>query len=147
MIGMVTILILILGFILLFRVMGAGERERENRMAQVVYGTDAGRVAEYLGVEPTLCPADDLAHLATSFPEGWPAASVAVTLERLASETHERRVYPLADADGEDVLCSAVEERTEVGVDADGAVIWSVAVLGRTPLVLPPWAEPGAVDR
>ena len=146
MIGMVTIFILIMGFLLLYRAVGESDRDRERRMESVVYGSSAERIETILGVVPTSCPADDLSHLEASFPEGWPAASVSVALERLAAETAERWIFPLDADDEAEVLCSAVEPRTEVGIGPEGTVIWSIVVLGSTPIDLPPWAEPGADD-
>lgn len=109
-------------------------------LEDVAPGQAAERVAVLTGMEPLRCPGAPLDHLSGSFPDGWPAASIDVALERMAEETQERWVFPL---ESETVAtCSGTEERTEVGVAADGTIVWLVPVLGRTALELPTWLTP-----
>jgi hypothetical protein len=49
--------------------------------------------------------------------------------------TRERWVYPVNPR--ERIGCNAAAGHTEIGVDAQGRVLWSVDVTGRTPIRLP----------
>ena len=139
---MATGLILAVGLFVLF-VMGRGDRQRLSAMGEVTIGDPANRVTELLGVSPTACRAGPLDHLRESFPEGWTPASIDVALEQLAVETAERWVYPIEGAVAE---CGGVTSRTEVGVTQEGTVLWTVAVLGRSALELPPTLTPAGVE-
>lgn len=105
-------------------------------------GDPLERVTELLGEPGARCSAGDLSHLAESFPPGWPAASVETTLQTLGTETRERWIYPL-DPDDE-APCAPTNEQTELGIAADGRLLWYVAITGESPLRLPGRFTPAA---
>jgi hypothetical protein len=130
-----TGLILLAGAVLLFWFFSPGERSRRDRVGRLELGDPSARVAAVLGEPPARCPAGDLSHLRESFPPGWPAASLETALQTLAGETSERWVYPLDDDDT--ASCGGRRGTTEIGLDAEGRILWSIAILGETRIELP----------
>ena len=130
-----TGLIVLGGVVLLFWFFSPGEQSRRDRVGRLEQGDASARVAAVLGEPPARCPAGDLAHLRESFPPGWPAASRATALQTLAAETSERWVYPLDD--DEPAGCAGEAGTSEIGIDAGGRILWSVAIIGETRIDLP----------
>jgi hypothetical protein len=137
-------LILVIGGVLVFTAIGRAGRERVEMLAGLRLGQPAARATELVGIQPTVCPPGSLEHLRASFPEGWPAGSIDVALEQLSAGTTERWVYPVGRAAV--APCVGDEARTEIGVTPDGRVLWSVAVIGRTPLQMPAELAPAGVE-
>lgn len=137
-----TALILVGGLVLLL-VVGRTENQRDEALNRVEVGDRAADVTGILGVEPTRCEVGTLAHLRESFGEGWPAAAVDVALEQLASQTAERWVYPLS---GEAPDCGGEGFQTELGVGANGEIVWWISVVGHSMIELPPTVTPAGVD-
>jgi hypothetical protein len=142
-IWIVTLLILFGGIALIVAMSGQGDRERRATMDRVAIGDPAEEVIALLGREPLRCPVDDLGHLRPSFPEGWPAAAVDVAIENLEAATTERWLFATGLETPE--MCVPVQRNTEVGVDAGGLIVWTVAQLGRSPLRLPSDLTPAGV--
>jgi len=138
-----TFAVLLLGIALIVLAIVPGDRHRAGVMERVRLGDPADHASEVLGLEPLRCPAGDLGHLRSSFPEGWPPAAVDVALEELRRATAERRVY---GADGAAALCAPTPGQTEIGVDEDDVIVWTVPVLGRSALRLPPGLSPSGVE-
>lgn len=132
-------MILVAGAILVLSLMGQPARERQRAMEEVRVGMPAAAAIDAIGEEPMRCPSDSLSHLRAGFPEGWPDAAKDVAVEQLEAATAERWVFPIG---GTEAGCSFSGERTEIGVDGAGAVLWSVAAIGRTAIVLPPDLAP-----
>ncbi|MQA92761.1 MAG: hypothetical protein GEU90_21490 [Gemmatimonas sp.] len=139
-----TIAILVVGAVLVFVAIGRVERQRIARLEALRLGESADAVTALLGVEPSVCSNEPLDHLRGSFPEGWPVAAVDVALEELRAETAERWVYPVGTSTV--APCLGDEPRTEIGVAADSSVLWSISVLGRSPLQLPSGFTPAGVE-
>ena len=136
--------ILLIGMVLLFWLFSPTELNRRERVDRLAPGDHMGRVAQVLGPPGARCAAGDLSRFAGSFPPGWPSAAVETTLQALEQETADRWVYPL-DED-EAVSCTPTEGWTEIGLDAEGSVLWLVAITGESPLRLPDRFTPAATD-
>jgi hypothetical protein len=141
----VTILILVLGALLVLASAGQAARDRQDLMDRVRIGDDAENALAALGIEPRRCPGGDLGHLRASFPEGFSDAAIDVSLERLGEVTAERWVFELDGSAPE--FCAPSPRRTELGVDAEGRVVWVVAVLGRSAVRLPESHAPAGISR
>jgi hypothetical protein len=111
------------------------ERRRRGIVDRLEVGDPADRVEELMGVPGARCRGGDLEHLDASFPLGWPAASVATTLQTLGEETRDRWVYPLSSR--REAGCAPADRQTEIGFDAEGRVLWLVGIMGESPLRLP----------
>src|SRR5690606_37683610 len=120
------------------------ERTRRAEVERLEIGDPVARVEGILGPPAARCEGDDLAHLAGSFPPGWPQPSIETTVQALAAATDERWIYPL-DEDAS-ATCAPVREGTEVGLDAEGRVLWYVAIMGESPLELPDHFAPAPGD-
>jgi hypothetical protein len=136
----VTLLIILVGVLVLLFALGRADRQRRIAIERIDLGTEAEMALRAIGQEPTRCPQAPLGHLAASFPEGWPTAAVDVALEQLETATHERWVVPMRE--GQSPSCAGQANQSEVGVDSAGAVIWTIAQVGRTTIRLPPWLTP-----
>src|SRR5690606_4818587 len=112
--------IVVVGAILLIWFVSPAERTRRAEVARLEIGDPVARVEGILGPPAARCEGDDLAHLAGSFPPGWPQPSIETTVQALAAATDERWIYPL-DEDAS-ATCAPVREGTEVGLDAEGRV-------------------------
>lgn len=141
-IWVVTILIILMGIVLLLAV-NRSDRARVRDMSRIGLGAPVSTVDEAIETTPTRCPVGPLGYLRASFPEGWTEAAIDVALEQLEAQTSERRVYPLNG--GDPVSCTGDAGRTEVGVAADGTILWTVAVLGLTRIELPPALTPAGI--
>ena len=135
-------MILALGAILLLWLASPSERGRRSDMDDLAFGDPTERVASVLGPPAARCAGDDLAHLSGSFPPGWPTPSVETTLQALGEETGERWIYPLDDDDP--AGCAPVDGQTELGLDAEGRLLWYVTITGESPLELPARFAPAA---
>ncbi len=138
-----TGVIIALGVAVFVWAFAPSERRRIRLVNSVEIGEPAGRVANVTGASIIPCPVAPLDHLSESFPDGWPPAAVDVALERLEVETAERWVLELDEEDNGG--CGPVTDRTEIGVAADGTLLWTFALLGTTPVRLPPWITPSGV--
>ncbi|HEX6069198.1 MAG TPA: hypothetical protein VFZ18_05225 [Longimicrobiaceae bacterium] len=130
-----TGLIVAVGAVILFWFFSPGERTRRDLVGRLETGDLSSRVTAVLGPPGARCPAGDLSHLRESFPPGWPAASLETALQTLAGETAERWVYPLDDDDP--AQCAGENGTTEIGIDAEGRILWSIAIIGETRIELP----------
>lgn len=130
-----TAAIALVGVVVVALAFGNAERRRERAVSSLSLGDEARRVEALLGGGGIRCPAASIGHLRGSLPEEWGAAAAETALGRMARETAERRVYPL-DHRGQ-AGCSVASGATEVGLGADGRVLWYVAVTGRTRMTLP----------
>lgn len=130
----ITIAILLLGLVVLILIFSPGERQRRGAMDQLDFGDEAQKVTSLLG-PPLECRPDSLEHLRGSFREGWSPRAAEAALQRLESETDARWIYPL---DTREVgRCDGAERQTEIGLDAEGRVLWYVTITGKTGLRLP----------
>lgn len=137
-----TATILVVGILLLLS-MNRADRGRLDAMGDVEVGQPAAGLDALLGIAHTACPVGELGHLRESFPQGWSPAAIDVALEQLHSQTLERWVYPVGDAQPS---CDGRSEQTEVGVGRDGSIVWSLPILGNSVLELPPTVTPAGVD-
>jgi hypothetical protein len=138
----VTGVILLVGILIFVWAATSAVQQRQTAMQQVQVGDPATRATQVLGIEPIVCDANSLAYLEGSFPEGWPAAAVNLSIESLEEVTDAVWVFPIRPRD---TGCAAHPDRTELGVAADGTIVWLVPVLGRTPLHLPEWLTPAGI--
>ena len=136
---LITVAILLIGAFLFFS-LGRPDRERREAIDGVPLGSPAESVTAAIGSQPAVCPGSPLGHLAVSFPDGWAQAAIDVALESLEANTAERWVYSM-DPDVTPT-CADTGERTEIGVTADGTILWSVSVFGSSPVELPPTLTP-----
>jgi hypothetical protein len=137
---LVTMLILIAGSAVVIVVAGQEDRERRGELQAVAPGDPATRVTQLLGSEPLHCPTGDLAHLRGTFPDEWSPTGADAGLQRLTNATAERWVYSM---DGTVPELCGIDDRTEIGVDQDGAIMWILPVVGRSQVRIPKSLGPG----
>lgn len=130
-----TGVILLAGLVALVWLTSPGERRQRELVERLELGDPSSRAVALLGEAPARCPASSLDHLRNSFPPGWPDIAADRALEALRTRTAERWVYPLSPR--RVAGCDPVEEQTEIGIEADGTILWYIAVAGKTPLRLP----------
>jgi len=139
-----TVAIVVIGvLVVLLLSLGGGVRHRISAVEEIPIGVDTSRVLDALGAPGLRCGQGSLAHLAPSFPPGWPSAAVDVELAGLEAATVSRWLYPIADGEG---TCEAGPRRTEIGVGERGEVVWTVAIAGESLLHLPPDLESSLPD-
>jgi hypothetical protein len=141
-IGYITVMVIVIGVLVLLYVLGQGDRGRRAAAEEVKLGSSAEEAQAVIGSVPARCPTGSLAHLEGSFPEGWSPPSVFGGVEWLQEVTRERLVFALGSSAP---VCEGAANQSEIGLDSVGAVIWTVAEVGRTPLRLPPWMTPDEV--
>ena len=127
--------IVLLGLVALVWVVSPTERRRRGLVENLEVGDSSTQVVQTLGSPSARCPGQELSHLQETFPPGWPAAAVQTTLQELGEQTRERWVYPMNPRRA--AGCTPSDGQTEIGVDAEGRVLWIVGVVGKTPLQLP----------
>jgi hypothetical protein len=137
----VTILILVAGAVIVAHALTRPEARRERAVGPLAPGDTASAAAERLGASPTVCGSDDLTHLLGRFPHGWSGAAQERAVEWLEESTVERWVYPLNA--GERASCAGAAGLTEVGIGADGRLVWILPLAGRKSLLLPDTLQPG----
>lgn len=135
---------MLVGLLVLIWVVSPSERKRREVVSRLEIGDSISRVEELLGPEVTHCPVGSLQHLQSSFPTGWPGASIQAALPALAKRTRERWVYSLGKDQRAD--CAAVDGVTEIGVGSDGRLVWYIAVTGKTTLILPEDLSPAGPE-
>jgi hypothetical protein len=123
-----------LGLVLLVWFISPTERKRRATMSDVAIGADTTVVVRLLG-PPVRCPPKATEEVRAAFPTDWPPRLVETALSRMDYATRQRWVYAvnLRERPG----CNDRERHTEIGVGADGRVLWAVDVTGRTPIRLP----------
>jgi hypothetical protein len=136
-----TLTILAIGIAVTVYALTRPEARRERAVSSLAVGDTSAVVMEHLGPPPIVCPGDSLDHLRGRFPPGWPGAAQERAVEWLQERTRERWVYPLHARTA--VACQPSTDGTEVGMGADGRVLWLVPRIGRHPLQLPDELEPG----
>lgn len=133
-----------MGLLVLFWVVSPTERKRREVVERLEVGDSVSRVEHLLGHGAARCPVGSLQHLEQSFPAGWPGASVQTALHAMAARTKERWVYSLSAR--HHPSCTPADGVTEIGVGADGRLVWYVPVTGKTTLTLPDDLTPGRPD-
>lgn len=139
-----TGIIVVLGILVLVWAVSPTERRRRSVMGDLELNDPASRVTELMGAPGARCPGSSVAHLARSFPPGWPASATEAALQEMGEETRERWVYPISLR--RTASCAPRDGQTEIGVGRDGRVLWYVVVVGKTPLQLPDTYSPAAPE-
>ncbi|MBW3630255.1 MAG: hypothetical protein KY464_13275 [Gemmatimonadetes bacterium] len=129
-----SLVIALLGLIILVWFLSPTERRRRSLMEEVALGADTTEVIRMLG-PPVRCPPKYTEQVRASFPEEWAPRQVETALSRMDYATRHRWVYPVNSR--KPLGCNAREAHTEIGVGADGRVLWAVDVTGRTPIRVP----------
>jgi hypothetical protein len=128
-----TLVILVLGLVAVVIAGVVRMRSREHRAGKLQLGADTTEVASVMGPPARRCDASALDHLRDAMPGDVPRTTADLEIARLRRQTATRWVW----ADREAQLCAGRGGDTEVGLDGTGHVIWYVAAVGRTPLILP----------
>jgi len=123
-----------LGVIVLVWFFSPTERRRRTAMLDVAIGADTAEVVRLLG-QPVRCPPKATEQIRAAFPTDWPPRLVETALSRIDYATRQRWVYAINSR--KRLGCGAREAHTEIGIGADGRVLWSVDVTGRTAIRLP----------
>jgi hypothetical protein len=136
--------VLLAGLVALIWMTSPAERRRRETMERLELGDSASRVVALLGEPPARCPGSGLDHLKASFPPGWPEVAAVGALESLGARTAERWVYPLSLR--RVAGCEPADGQTEIGIGADGTILWYIALAGKTPLRLPEEIAPATPE-
>jgi hypothetical protein len=129
---MVSLAIVGIGLLVLAGVLlMSGGRSRERTAMKVVAGEDSASVIRLLGEPPHRCEPSSLAHLANQFPAGVPRPTIEEETERLRQRTVQRWLYPRGEG------CVPGDGATEIGLDANGQVLWIVPARDKQPLRYP----------
>jgi hypothetical protein len=139
-----TAAIIVVGLLALVWAVSPTERKRREVVERLEVGDSVARVEELLGRGAVHCPVGSLQHLEKSFPAGWPASSIQSALQAISRRTRERWVYPLSSRHRPS--CTPADGVTEIGVGADGRLVWYVAVTGKTTLTLPDDLSPAGPE-
>ena len=129
-----SLVIALFGMIVLVWFLSPTERKRRSLMEQVAIGADTAEVIRILGA-PVRCPPKYTDQIRASFPEEWAQRQVETALSQMDHSTRQRWVYAVNSR--KRLGCNAREAHTEIGVSADGRVLWAVDVTGRTPIRVP----------
>lgn len=125
-----TAIVLGLGLVVLaWAFFASGDRGRRMDLRRIQPGDPAQLVTERLGPAPANCAAGTLEHLRTHFPGDFAPAAVDDALDRMREATAQRWVYSEA---GDRARCTARSGDSEIGVGADGQVLWLVRSTGRS---------------
>jgi hypothetical protein len=108
-------------------------RSREHRAGRLELGADSVEVASVMGPPAQRCDGSAVDHLRDALPADVPRTTADMEISHLRRETAARWVW----SDRERRLCVGHAGDTEVGLDRAGHVIWYVASIGKTPLILP----------
>jgi hypothetical protein len=136
-----TIAILAIGVAITIYALTRPEARRDRAMSGLAVGDTSAVVVDRLDAPPVVCPGQSLDHLRGQFPAGWSAAEQAQAVEWLEERTRERWIYSLSPRT--EISCDAVHDGTEIGIGADGRVLWFVPRIGHQSLQLPTELEPG----
>jgi hypothetical protein len=128
-----TLIILALGLVAVAWAGIARLNSREHRAGKIEIDADSAQVVAAIGAPSARCGDASLEHLRGAFPPGTPATLQDDQIVALREQTARRWVYSGDD----DKHCDPARGDTEVGWDARGHVLWYVASLGRTQLVMP----------
>lgn len=139
-----TAAVVVVGLLALIWLFSPTERKRRDLVQRLELGDSVSRVEDLLGSAPLRCPVGSLDHLEGSFPPGWPGASSRSALQALQARTRERWIYPMGNRKPAD--CMPVDGSTELGVSADGHLVWYVAITGKTTLTLPDDLSPAGPE-
>ena len=134
----------LVGLLLLIWVFSPTERKRREVVGRLELGDSTSRVEQLLGHGALRCPVGSLEHLEKSFPPGWPGASTRTALDAIARRTKERWVYPLNTR--RRIGCTPTNGVTELGVGADGRLVWFVAITGKSTITLPDDLSPAGPE-
>lgn len=129
-----TGVVVALGLIMLVWLVSPTERNRRTVVQELAIGTDSTVVLRELG-EPVRCPAGDMRSFSEAFPADWPRPVTELAVADLGARTAQRWVYAINLR--KRLPCDSTEEHTEIGIDADGRVLWHIAVTGKTAVELP----------
>jgi hypothetical protein len=130
---MVSAAIIGLGLVVLLGILLLRDRGKERSARSIRVGDDSTSVAARMGTDHARCAANDLGHLANTFPANTPRPTVEEALAPLYGRTKSRWVYT---SERGSKACFPNEGDTEVGFDNRGRVLWAVPVHGTTPIVM-----------
>lgn len=128
-----TLIILALGLIAVAWAGIARLNSREHRAGGIEIDADTAQVIAAMGAPSARCGDASLEHLRGAFPPGTPATLQDDQIVQLREQTAQRWLY----SSGSGPRCTPAPGDTEVGWDTQGHVLWYVASLGRTQLVMP----------
>ena len=121
--------IIALGLIAVLAVYFSPARQRARTAGHLRPGTDSAAVLRRLGERPTRCPGTDVDHVVAEFAPGTSRPERAEALARIRAGTRARWIYPAGHG------CRPRAGDAEVGLDANGRVLWVAPAIGRVPLV------------
>ena len=128
---MVSAVILALGIVVVIAVMFFSPSRRRERAAGAIQpGDDSTAVLRRLGDAPQRCPPGEMAHVYDAFEGSIPRPTREAALEQMRQQTAARWIYPARG-------CTPRQGDTEVGLGADGRVLWMVPATGLEPMVYP----------
>ena len=130
---MVSAAIIAAGLVVLLAVLLLRDRGRERSARSIRVGDDSSSVAQRMGPDHARCAANDLGHLANTFPANTPRPTVEDAIAPLYGRTVARWVYTSQRGSK---ACFPRTGDTEVGFDNRGRVLWAVPVHGTTPIVM-----------
>lgn len=129
-----TGVIVALGLLVLVWLVSPTERKRRALVDGLAIGTDSTVVLRELG-QPVRCEPGDMENFRAGFPADWPRPVTELAMADIGAKTAERWVYAINLRDR--LPCDSDEEHTEIGIGADGRVLWHIAVTGKTVVELP----------
>jgi hypothetical protein len=128
---MVSAGILALGIIAVIAVMFfSPSRRRERAAGGIQPGDDSTAVLTRLGTSPQRCAPGEMQHVYNAFEGSIPRTTREAALEQIRQQTAARWIYPARG-------CTPRQGDTEVGLGADGRVLWMVPATGVVPMVYP----------
>jgi len=123
--------ILALGILVVIAVMFfSPSRRRERAAGGLQPGDDTTAVLRRLGDAPQRCAPGEMAHVYNAFEGSIPRTTREAALEQMRQQTAARWLYPARG-------CTPRQGDTEVGIGADGRVLWLVPATGLEPMVYP----------
>lgn len=129
-----TAVIVVLGLILVAWLISPTERKRRALLDDLAVGSDTALVIRALG-EPVRCAAGGLERFREGFPTDWPRPVTELAVADIGARTTQRWIYAINPRTR--LPCDSEQEHTEIGIGADGRVLWHIAVTGKTPIELP----------
>ena len=129
-----TGVIVVLGLALVAWLVSPTERKRRSVVDGLEIGSDSSEVLRALGA-PVRCGPAPLERFREGFPSDWPRPVTELAAADLSARTAQRWIYAVNPRDR--IACDSRDAHTEVGIGADGRVLWHIAITGRTPIETP----------
>ena len=138
-----TAVILIVGAVIFLWVVSPTEWKRRTMMRRLAIGDDSTAVVRVLG-PPVRCAPATIERVREGIPVDWPPPVAESAIAWVGEATRERWIYAIDLR--ERPPCDEEDGHTEIGIGADGRVLWYIAVTGKTPIRLPDEYTPSGSD-